>query len=57
MSSGHRTEHDDDGEQSYGRCGGILKELEADIAVRETLCGDARPDDGYGEESRAEKLS
>ena len=56
VGAGDRPEHEDDREEAGRGRGGVLEQLQADVAGRELGGGDARPDHGGGEKRRAEEL-
>ena len=56
MGAGDRAEHQDDGEEPGRRGGGVLEELEPDVARRQRLGGDPRADDDGGQQGAAQEL-
>ena len=56
VPAGHRAEHQDDREQPCRRRGGVLEQLQTNVARGERLRRDARADHERGEEGRAEQL-
>ena len=56
MAAGHRSEHQDDGEEAGCGGGRVLQELQPGVPGGELLGGDARADDDRGQECAAQEL-